>query len=236
MQGHRRFLFSLAVLPFMAAMSAGPALAQQTAQEASQQISEQFAQFVISQPYAQTLTQLIAAEEAKQGIRNCSDEGNFSREKLWILEPIAFASESGPPTGGKWQDRLAVRHCGRTMVYNFLLSAQTDGTPQIVTLLPGNSNTDPQLQRETLALAIETASEEAAEDDPTLASCADAWVKYAEFEAELKEGDPAITGGASGGWTETWDVEVCDREVPLQMTFLLFDNGTRATATAEPIN
>ncbi|MEX0923068.1 MAG: hypothetical protein WD489_02060 [Rhodovibrionaceae bacterium] len=235
MRDPRTLIFSLAMLPFCLLAGASQALAQQSVQDASQEVSEQFAQFVISQPYAQTLMQLIAAEEAKQGIKNCSDQGSFNRVSLWILEQLRFDSESGPPTGGKWQDRLSVEHCGRTMIYNFLISAQEDGTPQIATLLPGDSNTDPQLQRETLQLAIQTASEEAAEEDPTLASCADVWVKYAEFDAALAEGDPAITEGASGGWTETWEVDVCDRMVPLEMTFLLFDQGKRAKATAAPV-
>lgn len=231
-----KLIISLAVLPFCLAAGASQALAQQAAQDASQDVSEQFAQFVISQPYVQTLMQLIAAEETKQGIKNCSDQGSFNRENLWILEQVRFESESGPPTGGKWQDRLSVKHCGKTMIYNFMISAQEDGTPQIATLLPGDSNADPQLQRETLQLAIQAASEEAAEEDPTLASCADVWVKYAAFDAVLAEDDPAITEGASGGWTETWDVDVCDRMVPLEMTFLLFDQGKRAKATAEPVN
>jgi hypothetical protein len=213
-----------------------PALAQQSAQDATQQISEQFAQFVISQPYAQTLMQLIAAEEAKQGIKNCQDKGSFSRERLWILEDIKFSSDSGPPTGGKWQDRLKVTHCDQTMIYNFLISAKEDGTPQIATLVPGDSNADPQLQRETLQLAIQTASERAKEIDPTLASCPDIWVKYATFEERLPEDSPALDEGAAGGWTEQWDVKVCDRTVPLEMTFVLYDSGKRAQASAEPID
>ena len=219
-------------LPFAAATT--PALAQQSAQDAGQQTSEQFTQFVISQPYAQTLMQLIAAEEAKQGIANCQDQGSFARDKLWIIEPVAFDGGSGPPTGGKWIDRLTVKHCGRTMTYNFLISAREDGTPQIATLVPGDSNTDPRLQRETLPLAEETASDHAAELDPTLASCPDVWVKYAEYEGELAADSPKLTDGATGGWTETWQVEVCERTVPLEMTFITFDSGKRATARAEP--
>lgn len=233
MRGHRSIIFGLGLL---IAAGASPALAQQSAQDANQQVSEQFTQFVISQPYVQTLMQLIAAEEAKQGIEDCSDKGSFSREKLWIIEQIAFAGDSGPPTGGKWLDRLQVEHCGKTMVYNFLISATKDGKPQIVTLVPGDSNADPQLQRETLPLAVETASNHAAELDPTLASCADVWVMYAEFEGEIPKDSPELTDGATGGWTETWDVEVCERVVPLEMTFLLYDSGKRAKATAEPVN
>jgi hypothetical protein len=233
MRGHR-FLFL--ALGLLIAAAATPAAAQQSAQDAQQQTSEQFTQFVISQPYAQTLMQLIAAEEAKHGITDCEDKGSFSRDKLWILDQVAFGSDSGPPTGGKWIDRLTVEHCGKTMTYNFLISAKDDGTPQIATLVPGDSNTDPQLQRETLPLAEETASEHAAALDPTLASCADVWVKHAEFEGELAADSAELTDGATGGWTEIWDVEVCNRTVPLEMTFLLFDSGKRATARAEPVN
>lgn len=233
MRRHRSIIFGLGLL---IAAGASPALAQQSAQDANQQASEQFTQFVISQPYVQTLMQLIAAEEAKQGIEDCSDKGSFSREKLWIIEQIAFAGESGPPTGGKWMDRLEVKHCDQTMVYNFLISAKEDGTPQIATLIPGDSNTDPRLQRETLPLAVETASDHAVELDPTLADCDDVWVKYAAFEGEIPEDSPELTDGVGGGWIETWDVEVCERVVPLEMTFLLYDSGKRAKATAEPVN
>lgn len=232
MRGHRVIFLTLTLL-FAAA--AAPALAQQSAQDLEQQASEQFTQFVISQPYSRTLMQLIAAEEAKHGIANCEDQGSFARDKLWILEPIAFGSETGPPTAGKWIDRLSVKHCGKTMTYNFLISAKEDGTPEIATLVPGNSNTDPQLQRETLPLAEEVASDHAAQLDPTLASCAEVWVKYAEFEDVLALDSPELAEGASGGWTETWDVEVCNRTVPLEMTFLLYDSGKRATASAEPV-
>ncbi len=235
MRGLRNIGIGLGFL-LIACMGAGQARAQQPAQDASQQLSEQFAQFVISQPYTQTLMQLIAAEEAKQGIKDCSDAGNFSRVTLWILDQVAFSGDSGPPTAGKWQDRLSVSHCGKTLVYNFLFSAQADGTPQIATLLPGNSNSDPQLQRETLPLAIETAAERAAELDATLADCADIWVKYARFGDAIKKGDPEVSDGASGGWTEIWDVDVCGRAMPIEVTFLLFDQGKRATATAAPIN
>ena len=231
MRAFRTIAFGLSLL-----FLAGGAQAQESAQDASQQVSDQFAQFVVSQPYAQTLMQLIAAEEAKQGIKDCEDQGSFSRERLWILEDIEFASGSGPPTGGKWQDRLTVTHCGKTMTYNFLFSAKEDGTPQIATLLPGNSNADPKLQRETLTLAVETAGEKAKEIDPTLASCPDIWVKYATFEQQLPADSPALGEGASGGWTEQWDVEVCDRTVPLQVTFVLYDSGRRAEASAEPID
>lgn len=233
MRRHRSIILGLSLLTLTAA---APAAAQQSAQDASQEVADQFTQFVISQPYAQTLMQLIAAEEAKQGITDCEDKGSFARDRLWILEEIQFASESGPPTGGKWQDRLTVTHCGKTMTYNFLISAQNDGTPQIATLVPGNSNTDPQLQRKTVPLAIETASARAKELDPTLASCPDTWVKYAEFEKELSDDSAKLEGEAVGGWTETWNVEVCERTVPLQMTFLLYDSGKRAEASAKPID
>lgn len=233
MRGHRAITLAAGLL---LAVGAAPAAAQQSAQDAGQQTSEQFTQFVISQPYVQTLMQLIAAEEAKQGIKDCADQGSFSRDKLWIVEQIDFDGESGPPTAGKWLDRLDVEHCGQTMTYNFLISANEDGTPQIATLIPGNSNADPQLQRKTISLAEETASEHAAELDPTLASCPDIWVKYAEFEEQIPEDSPKLTDGATGGWTETWDVEVCERTVPLEMTFLTFDAGKRAKATAEPMS
>ena len=232
MRGYRVITLALTLL---LTAGAAPALAQQPVQDVQQQASEQFAQFVISQPYSRTLMQLSAAEEAKHGITGCEDQGSFSRDRLWIIEPVAFGSESGPPTDGKWIDRLDVTHCGKTMTYNFLMSAKEDGTPEIATLVPGNSNTDPQLQHESLTLAEDVASDHAAELDPTLASCAEVWVTHAEFEGALEEGDPALPEDATAGWTEIWDVEVCNRNVPVEMTFLLFDSGTRATASAEPV-
>jgi hypothetical protein len=99
---------------------------------------------------------------------------------------------------------------------NFLLVLEGE-QPRVIDLLPGNTNTDPLLQRDALKGGYTAVGAIAAKE------CDKAVVTDTRLTSKIERGAP---------WTERWVFDLCGTKAEVEMTFTpSATSGTSWTAT-----
>jgi hypothetical protein len=143
--------------------------------------------------------------------------------------PAATARPAAPPT--RLSDptvreatyhRILVEGCGRVVQRNYLALVLPDGTGRMVETLPGNTVTDPVLQRDAMQAAGAAARAAAP-------NCQQIRPVSADFEGGDSEPNVARR---TRPWTETWVFDACGTRVAVPMRFApSASGGTGFTAS-----
>lgn len=157
-----------------------------------------------------TRTVLAALPRLSPG---CAQPRFGANTTLKVLSPLDF-DEDGKIQKGLFVERVPVDLCGKPLTVNVLAIAMPNARIRRVTLLPGDSLADPQLQRDASQMALTVAS-------ATDANCHS--VGIANTRVTAQPGDT--------GWVETWDVAVCGQTVPVDVRFTKTASGTDFAAT-----
>jgi hypothetical protein len=70
--------------------------------------------------------------------------------RVTLLQPIDTPTQGKPPVEGLWQYQFTAQRCGKAKVFNTLVMARKDKEPLYIGLVPGQTQADPNLIRDTL--------------------------------------------------------------------------------------
>ena len=144
--------------------------------------------------------------------------------RVTVLKPVSFGAD-GQPNAGLWKHAFPVSGCGDDTVLNFYFFVGADGKLNTITGVPGTSNADPTLQRDTLLYANAGAALVAK-------GCRDFIVKNTKFEAFGLSIPPMPDPGPGQRlrpWWETWTMVGCGRTIDVPLNFAPDETGTQIT-------
>ncbi len=131
-----------------------------------------------------------------------------------ILKPLKFSSTQPDPTDGIWTYRYKFTRCGESIIYNALNIARNNQTPQLVQLVPGETNCSPTLIKDTYNGIYANLAQHNAQNKVT---CKTAQVLNTEVTISQKNQNSA--------WEEKWTVKECDRTVETSFCFTPSEKG-----------
>ncbi len=195
------------------------ATAQQTVQ-AQAPNTDQFHTFVASDFHKGLINRALAGEPQTVFQRCPTLASNQSQVK--ILKPIMFGMD-GFPNAGAWKESFPISGCGNDTVLNFYFVAGSDEKINTIIGYPGSTHGDPQLQKDALLYAYQSAGIKAND-------CKHFDVKNTRFEAYGLKDPPSPDPGESAHfrpWWETWTMIGCNHTYDVTMDFIPDSTGTR---------
>lgn len=81
---------------------------------------------------------------------NCMSQYKINPISFAILKPLKFTGTSTTPTDGIWTFRYKFTRCGESIIYNSLNIVKDNQPPKVIPLVPGTTNCDPLLIKDTL--------------------------------------------------------------------------------------
>ena len=176
----------------------------------------------LQQPEHQEAVVSVAKAQLKQVASACPNPVIKPTGQLTLLDP--FRAAEGKPYAGAWSERLESTGCGPVRSLNVLTVLRQDGTPQIVGLMPGDTHTDPMMQKNALQYAQAVAARAAPPSCKTLAFV------DTKFDGFSGLPNPEVTDGReSRPWREIWTLSACGTLFDIN---LMFTPNARGTALA----
>jgi hypothetical protein len=160
-----------------------------------------------------------AKDQIKQAVSACANANFQATGKVTVFDPVQFAD--GKPFAGAWTEQVLATGCGPTRTLNVLTIAHSDAPPQIVGMMPGDTHTDPMMQKNALqyaqAIAIRAVPP----------GCKQLAFVDTKFDGFTGLPAPDVTDGReSRPWREVWTVSVCGALSDVNLTFTPNAKGT----------
>jgi hypothetical protein len=216
MSGHR---YVTRVLLYVVVVAAVAALAPASPAD---DVDPRFSRYLASSDYVDALNkQAVAADRLHQG--GCGEPKALRHALAHVFEPPRFAALSDGPISGVWKERVEIDRCGPKVVENLLVIVDK-GATKFIRLLPGNTRTDPLLQRDALQAALAAAIVK--RDQQVKAGgppCSDKEGAAVSDTRVLRERVPIANDGSgkmtAGAWDESWTFLFCGREIAVRLQF-----------------
>jgi hypothetical protein len=173
----------------------------------------------VKQPDYRAKVVSTAKDQIKQAISACSTANYQATGKLTMFDAVHFTD--GKPYEGAWTEQVDATGCGPTRRLNVLTIAHPDAPLQIVGMMPGDTHTDPMMQKNALqyaqAIAVRAAQP----------GCKQLAFTDTKFDGFIGLPNPQITDGReSRPWRELWTVGVCGAAFDISLTFTPNAQGT----------
>ncbi len=137
-----------------------------------------------------------------------------------VLSPVRFNNE-GKPITGAWMEKIATTGCGPVRAVNVLSVAHPNGETMNIAMMPGDTHTDPLMQKNALQYAQAVAVRAAAR------GCKEQAFIDTTFDGYTGLPNPEIRDGRDGrAWEETWTVSACGTLYDIHLLFTPNANGT----------
>ena len=173
-------------------------------------------------PANRALIAETAKNQIKLAIPACAS-GTFTPSGVvTVLDPPHFAE--GKPYVGAWVERVDATGCGPIHVLNVLTVAHADAPPQIVGMMPGDTHTDPMMQKNALQYAQAIAARAAPPDCKQLAFIDTKFDGYTGLPS-----NDVTDGRENRPWREIWTATVCGTLMDIGLTFTPNARGTALT-------
>jgi hypothetical protein len=168
-----------------------------------------------------------ARAQMKQAGNACT-AGTFQPTgQLTVMDGVRFSN--GRPVSGAWSERVEASGCGPVHVLNVLTIVHPDGTMQVVGMMPGDTHTDPMMQKNALQYAQAIAVRAA---PPGCKQLAFVDTKFDGFtglpNAEVTD------GRESRPWREIWTLSACGTLLDVHLMFTPNARGT-ALSGSNPV-
>jgi hypothetical protein len=173
----------------------------------------------VKQPDYRAKIVSTAKDQIKQAISACANANFQATGKLTMFDPPHFTD--GKPYDGAWIEQVEATGCGPARRLNVLTIAHADAPLQIVGMMPGDTHTDPMMQKNALqyaqAIAIRAAQP----------GCKQLAFIDTKFDGFIGLPNPQITDGReTRPWREIWTMSVCGTLYDINLTFTPNAQGT----------
>jgi hypothetical protein len=139
--------------------------------------------------------------------------------EVGVLAPVRF--NKGKPASGAWSEKISVTGCGALRMLNVLTIAHPEGDPVHIAMMPGDTRTDPLMQKTALQYAQAVAVRAAPRN------CKEQAFVDTKFEGFTGLPNPEVRDGRDGrAWEETWTVSACGTLYDIHLLFAPNANGT----------
>jgi hypothetical protein len=159
----------------------------------------------------------------------CKELEIGAKVNVLIFTPLQFSPDGRRLVAGAWKEQVTVRACGIEKLYNVLTNLRSDGGLQRTNLLLGTTRSDPVLQRDAAAYAMQSAGLKAPQ------GCKSFDILDTAF---LGHDGASPVRGADGRdmrpWREHWTTETCNVQTVVLMIFTPDATGTKISATTGP--
>lgn len=177
----------------------------------------------VKQPASQAVITGAARDQMKQAPGFCGNASFQPTGQLTVLAPAQFGAD-GKLTGGAWAERVEATGCGPVRALNVLTVVRPDGPPQIVAMMPGDTHTDPNMQKNALEYAQAVAVRAAPPGCKQLAFVDTRFDGYSGLpNPEVHDGREARP------WREIWTLTACGSLYDVHLVFTPNARGTALT-------
>lgn len=139
--------------------------------------------------------------------------------QIGVLSPARFTN--GKPTIGAWSEKITVTGCGALHTLNVLSIAHGEGELAHIAMMPGETHTDPLMQKTALQYAQAVAVRAAPP------GCKEQAFIDTRFDGFTGLPNPEVRDGRDGrAWEETWTLSACGTLYDIHLLFTPNTNGT----------
>jgi hypothetical protein len=176
----------------------------------------------IKQPDYRANVLSTAKTQIKAAVNACANASFNATGKVTVFDPVRF--NNGKPYTGAWVERVEATGCGPTRLLNVLTIAHSDTPMQIVGMMPGDTMTDPMMQKNALQYA------EAIAVRGVPPGCKQLAFLNTKFDGFTGLPNTEVTDGReSRPWRELWTMTACGSEFDIGLTFTPNQRGTALT-------
>ncbi|MBU6235997.1 MAG: hypothetical protein KGQ41_09145 [Alphaproteobacteria bacterium] len=207
-------------------------------QDATEEQTKRLLQFAANNTEFDEKVEAQAKDLFKEQITSCKSPEKAVRQLPRLYGQIQFPADPNnqfpPPTYGVWSEHVKIKGCGKIWDINMLGVARQKGMPMLLALLPGQTLSDPAIQRNAERVGATTVKKADAE------SCAaDANANYTVFLGYRTPEGGITKTDAGQGWFEEWTYDFCQQSIPVQMVYMPngkngFDIKARIVPSAMP--
>ncbi len=134
---------------------------------------------------------------------------DMMQTRVTLLQPIETPTQGKAPVSGLWQYQFTAQRCGKAKAFNTLVLARDNKEPLYIGLVPGQTQADPNLIRDTMGqLELSTRADVQAR---TGKACKD----FAVMDT-LSQTPPAAKGAR---FEERWVLRYCGEERTVPVCF-----------------
>ena len=176
------------------------------------------AQFVTHPDYQAAI--IATARSQLDRVPNACKKAVFrATGETTVLSPIRFSD--GKPYLGAWSEKIAASGCGPLQTLNVLTVARAEGPQSHVAMMPGDTHTDPLMQKTALQYAQAVAIRAAPR------SCKEQAFIDTRFDGYTGLPNAEVRDGRDGrAWEETWTVSACGTLYDIHLLFTPNATGT----------
>lgn len=172
----------------------------------------------VKEPAYQATIVETARNQIKQAIAACANATFKPTGQVTVFDQVGF--NDGKPYTGAWVERVESTGCPVRML-NVLTVAHADTPAQVVGMMPGDTHTDPMMQKNALQYAQAIAVRAAPP------ACKQLAFVDTKFDGFIGLPNPEITDGReSRPWREIWTVATCNVLSDVSLTFTPNPRGT----------
>ncbi len=189
------------------------------AQSPTPEETEKFGELLNSKAYQSQLFTNVARSASDARIDACErpPEG-IKRFRTLPLEPIQYGPDS--VVKGLWIEQLAVKQCGGEHRVNILVGydATQEEALKMMPLLPGSTDADPRLQKDSLPVIFANLSTRQG-----LENCENIAVTDTKMARQLSAADVEELPGNGPfkfGWEEVWSFHACGKDYSQTVQFI----------------
>ena len=173
----------------------------------------------IKQPDYRANVIATAKNQIKAAVNACANANFTATGKVTVFDPVRF--NNGKPYTGAWVERVEATGCGPTRLLNVLTIAHSDSPMQVVGMMPGDTLTDPMMQKNALQYA------EAIAVRGVPPGCKQLAFLNTKFDGFIGLPNPEVTDGReSRPWRELWTMTACGSEFDIGLIFTPNQRGT----------
>jgi hypothetical protein len=173
----------------------------------------------VTQPEYRTAIVTVAKAQLEHVPGNCPSAKFEPTGEVSVLAPVRF--KIGKPYTGAWSEKIATSGCGAVRTLNVLTIAHPDADPAHIAMMPGDTHTDPLMQKTALQYAQAVAVRAAPR------GCKEQAFVDTRFEGYNGLPNPEVRDGRDGrAWEETWTVSACGTLYDIHLLFTPNANGT----------
>lgn len=137
-----------AAVAIMVAMLSSGAVAQTQGDQAqdAEEWQELFRVFLADPDYVNALGEQIDLVEQQIAPECIQVLKNAERRELRVRVKPVFKAGTLWPIWGEWREQISIERCDDPVIHNILVTARSDGAPELTSLLPGNTRASVEMQ------------------------------------------------------------------------------------------
>jgi hypothetical protein len=182
------------------------------------QAAPELSRYVASEAHQRAVTE--AARRTNDLLPDSCKTMQFQPTGLLRVNKAVQFDAQGHPSDGAWSEPVNGAGCGTTKRYNVMTVVSGNQPPREVGLLPGTTNADPFLQRDSVLHAFVGTARYS--KDCKQRAITD--TRFDAFEGEAVKN--ALHGANARPWREVWTVWACGSLVDVVIHFTPDDKGT----------